>query len=70
VQETLLRKISRKNRQRTIKDFIVATQTGTGRSRKEDALIMELGSSNVDVEVVSEKNKTKIPKRLENYIMI
>jgi hypothetical protein len=66
MQETLLRKISRKNRQSTIKDFKVATQTGTGIIRKEDALIMELGSRNVDVEVISERNKTKISKRLEN----
>jgi hypothetical protein len=40
VQDTLLRKISRKNRQRTIKDFKVATQNVTGISGKEDALIM------------------------------
>ena len=70
VQDTLLRKISRKNRQRTIKDFKVATQNGTGISRKVDGLVMELDNRNVDVKVISERNKTKISKRLENYTMI
>ena len=31
---------------------------------------MELGNRNVDVEVISEKNKTNISKRLENYTKI
>jgi len=31
---------------------------------------MELGNRNVDVEVISERKKTKISKQLENYMMM
>jgi len=31
---------------------------------------MELGNRNADLEVISERNKTKIAKRLENYKII